>query len=216
MPAIQANRTSTQANRTSIQAQPQAEQDNLQQMVTTSIAEVESRLMSEIRELLADRRDHSTSQANDETPPSTNPTHNPPRAAGSIAGDNMSDASGSIPPTPHNDTQAPQAASQNPPTLPPITSKLKQKIIRGEYVEFDTLLRENMFPVTGTAEVPSANTQTLTLNLSANAGSSEPQLTLSQAKNPKQRQIQDLQAWMEAWNLYVLVTVAHYLRGHWK
>jgi len=67
-----------------------------------------------------------------------------------------------------------------------------------------------MFPVTGTAEVPSANAQTLTLNLSANTGLSEPQLTLSQAKNPKRRQIQDLQAWMEAWNLYVLVTVVHY------
>jgi len=31
---------------------------------------------------------------------------------------------------------------------PPITSKLKQKIIRGEYVEFNTLLRENMLPMT--------------------------------------------------------------------
>ena len=67
-----------------------------------------------------------------------------------------------------------------------------------------------MFTVTGTAEVPSANAQMLTLNLSANASSSKPQLTLSQVKNPKRRQIQDLQAWMEAWNLYVLVTVAHY------
>ena len=50
-----------------------------------------------------------------------------------------------------------------PPTTPPaIPAKLRQRILRGEYVEFDTLLPECMFP----ARFCTTSTLGLTLRLS--------------------------------------------------
>ena len=88
---------------------------------------------------------------------------------------------------------------------PPIPPKVRQRIIKGEFVEFDTLLRDALFPARhGTSPAPS---------ISFRVSRDEPadgEVVISQRRPTTRRTISDLPTWMEAWNVYVAVLVAHF------
>ena len=82
------------------------------------------------------------------------------------------------------------------PTPPPIPTKIKEKIARGEYINFATILPKSMF---GALE---SQSQTLTLQLTPSGDNYliKPQATTS-------KRITSFSAWMEAWTLYLSVRV---------
>ena len=82
------------------------------------------------------------------------------------------------------------------PTLPPIPAKIKEKIARGEYIDFTTLLSKSMF---GASE-PQSQTLTLQLNPLGDNYSITPQASTS-------KRITSFSGWMEAWTLYLSVRV---------
>ena len=82
------------------------------------------------------------------------------------------------------------------PTLPPIPTKIKEKIARGEYIDFTTILPKSMF---GASE---SQSQTLTLQLTP---SRDNYLIKPPASTTKR--ITSFSAWVEAWSLYLSIRV---------
>ena len=82
------------------------------------------------------------------------------------------------------------------PALPPIPSRIKEKIARGEYIDFTTILPKSMFG----AQEPQSQTFTLQLNPSGDNLSFQPQTTT--------KKITSFGAWMEAWNVYLAVRLS--------
>ena len=80
------------------------------------------------------------------------------------------------------------------PQLPPLPQKVKNNIIKREYVDFTYLLSSNMFPVHTSS---SSDNFTLAIN-------PEDTSTLSFVPSQqKKSRINGLSSWLEAWNLYV-------------
>ena len=98
------------------------------------------------------------------------------------------------------------SASSAPPPVqqPPIPDKVKQRILRGEYIDFDTLLPESLYP----ARYGASSTPAFTLRLSNDTSAGDGDVVIPQQKPVAKRSVCDLAAWMEAWNLYVQVLVA--------
>lgn len=82
--------------------------------------------------------------------------------------------------------------------LPPVPLAIKSKIEKGEYIDFNSLLQENMFPL------PSTDTS-YTLKLRPDPDSQSDVLVTQ----PKQKRlsISDLPTWLQAWNTYVMLYV---------
>lgn len=88
--------------------------------------------------------------------------------------------------------------------LPPIPPKLLQRITRGEFIDFELLLHENMLGNT------SAHRPAITLRLDEHNEyciSIEPNTTAP--RGGKKCQITDFALWMEAWNNYLMTLVHH-------
>ena len=98
------------------------------------------------------------------------------------------------------------SASSAPPPVqqPPIPDKVKQRILRGEYIDFDTLLPESLYP----ARYGASSTPAFTLRLSNDTSAGDGDVVIAQQKPVAKRSVCDLAAWTEAWNLYVQVLVA--------
>ena len=105
-------------------------------------------------------------------------------------------------------TLPPYTLPQAPlPQQPPLPEKVKQKILRGEYIEFDTLLPESLYPARhGLSPSPS-----FTLRLSSDTTSTDGDVVIAQPKPSAKRSIRDISSWMEAWNVYTQVVVKHSL-----
>ena len=100
---------------------------------------------------------------------------------------------------------APQAAPSV--QQPPLPDKVKQRIVKGEYIDFDMLLPECLYPTWhGVSPSPS-----FTLRLSDDPASVEGDLVIAQQKAANKRAIRDLPSWMEAWNVYIHVLVPYQL-----
>ena len=93
-----------------------------------------------------------------------------------------------------------------PVPLPAVPAKLKQHIIKGEYVEFDQLLPESMFPTHYNTNIPPS----FTLSLSPDPSPVGDNILISQPRAANKRTVTDLPSWLEAWNVYVAIIVAHY------
>ena len=93
-----------------------------------------------------------------------------------------------------------------PVPLPAVPAKLKQCIIKGEYVEFDQLLPESMFPTRYNTNIPPS----FTLSLSPDPSPVGDNILISQPRVANKRTVTDLPSWLEAWNVYVAINVAHY------
>ena len=87
-----------------------------------------------------------------------------------------------------------------PPTTPPaVPTKLRQRILRGEYVDFDALLPESMFP----ARFFTTSTPGLTLHLTTEPSSGGDGGEGVATLHPKQS-VSNLSSWLEACNTYML------------
>ena len=85
--------------------------------------------------------------------------------------------------------------TQQDPSLPPLPEKLRTKIIKRAYVDFNDLLSDNIYPPPSYAS--SQDHFTLALN---------PQDATTLAFVPSQRKkcrIDGLSSWLEAWNVYL-------------
>jgi len=83
------------------------------------------------------------------------------------------------------------------PTLPPIPSRIQERIAKDEYIDFTSLLSKSMF---GASEYQS---QSLTLQLNPSGENYSIQPTTTTAS----RKITSFTTWMEAWNVYLAVRI---------
>ena len=91
-----------------------------------------------------------------------------------------------------------QTSSLPQPTLPPIPTRIQEKIARGEYIDFTALLSKSMFGA------PESQSQTLTLQLS----SSGDNYSIRSPSASTNRKITSFAVWMEAWNVYLAVRMS--------
>ena len=99
---------------------------------------------------------------------------------------------------------APQAAPSVQQS--PLPDKVKQHMVKGEYIDFDMLLPESLYHARhGVSPSPS-----FILRLSDDPASVEGDVVIAQQKAAIKRAIRDLQSWMEAWNVYIHVLVQHF------
>ena len=84
----------------------------------------------------------------------------------------------------------------SPPTAqqPLVLAKVKQRILRGEFVDFDLLQPEALYPTKHGA----GHSQSISLWLSMD--SAEGDMVIAQPKPMPCRAIRDFPSWMEAWN----------------
>ena len=115
-----------------------------------------------------------------------------------------SDATAGAPTFGGGSTSAAPARAATTVQQPPIPDKIKQRIVRGEYIDFDSLLPEAMYP----ARYGAKHTPEFTLRLLQEASIEEGEVVIAQQKPASRRTIRDLVTWMEAWNLYAQVLVA--------
>ena len=95
---------------------------------------------------------------------------------------------------------APNPSGTQPCTdLPPVPSAIRGKIEKGEFIDFNSLLQENMYPLPN-------NDPSYTLSFSSDPGSSSQGVLISQTKQ-KRFTISDLSSWLQAWNVYAMVVI---------
>ena len=123
--------------------------------------------------------------------------------------DRLSEASGHVPliqPSsgslnqqvePHTQEPAVLATTHPPPLIPPLSTRLRTRVLSGEYIDFNTLLAHAIFSV---CDPPNArqHMQTFTLQMSSQSGELQLAPTPSHSKK-----INSFALWMVAWNLYV-------------
>ena len=83
--------------------------------------------------------------------------------------------------------------------LPPVPPKVRERIIKGEYIDFATLLPKAMF---SSSTGPESSTS-FTFQLPSNSGD----ISVRPATRPKS--ITSFSNWMEAWNIYLAVCIDH-------
>ena len=161
----------------------------VQHLVDESLQGLEERLLRSLRPLAAG----NTRAASDEN--ISLPSPPPP-------GDTTADRC-----QPPSQPGAPPTASPAPvPPTVPLPEKVKQKIIKGEYIDFDTLLPESLYPMRhGTSPF-----HAFTLRLSNDPAAADEDVVIAQQKPASRRSIRDLSSWMEAWNIYIQVLVSHF------
>ena len=84
-------------------------------------------------------------------------------------------------------------------SLPPVTAKLREKIISGEFVDFNLLLPKAMFSGSQPPEPQKSFTVQLT------SGNDDFVVRPTQTS----KKISSFQSWMEAWNIYLAIIVDH-------
>lgn len=81
--------------------------------------------------------------------------------------------------------------------IPPVPDSIKKKVEKGEYLDFNSLLQDNMYPLPG-------NDPSYTLSVCPDPDSSSQGVIISQARQ-KRPSITDLPTWLQAWNVYVVL-----------
>jgi len=84
-------------------------------------------------------------------------------------------------------------------SLPPVPSRVKERIIKGEYIDFASLLPKAMFSSSTDPDLPGL----VTVHLP----SSSEDISVRPATKPKK--ITSFSSWMEAWNVYLAVIIEH-------
>ena len=109
----------------------------------------------------------------------------------------------SLPSAPQGSDPLLHLGAQNDLTLPPLPEKLRSKIAKREYIDFNDLLSDNMYPHPSYASSQNNFTQTV-----------DPQDATTLALLPSQRKkrhIDGLSSWLEAWNVFLRSTLSLYL-----
>ena len=111
------------------------------------------------------------------------------------------------PPAPGTDSATARTPATSPTVQqPPLPDKVKRRILASEYIDFDTLLPESLYP----ARYGASTNPAFTLRLSSDPSHEPGDVVIAQPKPASKRTITDLASWMEAWNLYVQVLVASF------
>ena len=109
----------------------------------------------------------------------------PPSNSLQVLNDDALSTASSIPPN----TGITQTDTSDPvllQSLPPVPVAMQQRILRGEYIDFNTLLPEVMFSVATSTPFPNAGRSTV----------QPPRIT-------------SFSTWLDAWNIYIATVVAH-------
>ena len=109
----------------------------------------------------------------------------PPSNSLQVLNDDALSTASSIPPN----TGITQTDTSDPvllQSLPPVPVAMQQRILRGEYIDFNTLLPEVMFSVATSIPFPNAGRSTV----------QPPRIT-------------SFSTWLDAWNIYIATVVAH-------
>lgn len=85
------------------------------------------------------------------------------------------------------------------PDLPPVPLAMRDKIMKGEYVDFNSLLQDNLFPLPN-------NDPSYSLQLQPDPDAQSDGFIITQPKQ-KRSTITDLPTWLQAWNVYALLRV---------
>ena len=88
----------------------------------------------------------------------------------------------------------------------PLPDKIKQRIVKDEYIDFDMLLPESLY----LARHSISPSPSFTLHLSDDPASVEGDVVIAQQKAANKHAIRDLLSWIEAWNVYIHVLVQHF------
>ena len=87
-------------------------------------------------------------------------------------------------------------------SLPPVPVKLREKIIRGEYIDFRELLPSNMY-----STPPRSNIVTLHLN---EESTSQQPITVGAPKPTFKHQVDSFATWMQAWKVFLAIASDHF------
>ena len=99
-----------------------------------------------------------------------------------------------------NTTESPLNTTLSPPvSLPAVPSRLREKIISGEFIDFTSLLSKAMFSGAQASEPP--RLITVQLNPEKDDFSVRP--------TPPPQKISSFTTWMEAWNTYLAILIDH-------
>jgi len=90
-------------------------------------------------------------------------------------------------------------AEQAQQSLPPVPPRIKEHIIKGEYIDFASLLPKAMFSSSTDPDLPGL----VTVHLP----SSSEDISVHKATRPKR--IISFSSWMKAWNVYLAVIINH-------
>ena len=110
-----------------------------------------------------------------------------------------------LPPSPTLATALPSSSDPSPsqahPVDPPsVPTHIWTKILKGEYVDFNSLLHENMFP-------PPTSGPTFILQVQQDPESQADSLVVSRPKH-RRKQISNLPSWLQAWNIFIAVVIS--------
>ncbi len=221
--AVHADATSVNSP-TSAPVAPHLER-TVQSLVDKSLEGLEARLQASLRSML---QPTISSPAAPPAPPPSNDDDNislpsatgtsprPTTSAGSHAVVPPSEPSADAqtrPPAPNpdaDDALVITSASPAPPipltTPPAVPAKLRQRILRGEYIDFDCLLPESMFP----ARFGPNSAPAFTLRLSSDSTSGTDGVVVAQPRPTTKRSVCNLSSWLEAWNIYAATVVSHH------
>ena len=87
----------------------------------------------------------------------------------------------------------------------PVVVTVRQLIVKGEFIDFDTLLHDSLLPSQyGVSLSPSVSLRV------THEPSVAGEILIAQQKPANRRAVRDLSSWMEGWNVYIKVIVAHY------
>ena len=169
--------------------------ETVQRLVESSLQEVEQRL----RRAALPPAPHAA--AADISLPSQGPAPRPPRGT---------DAAAPLDPLDEQDAAEdgmdapPDAGLPKVPPLP-VPARVKQRIVRGEFTDFDTLLYDSLLPSRyGMTPSPS-----FSFRLSHDP-SATGDVLIAQQRSANRRAVRDFATWMEAWNVYITILVASY------
>ena len=121
-------------------------------------------------------------------------SENPPLDAPSVTATTHNQYTSTTEP-PISDIQSPRASV----AIPAVPSRLKDKIISGEFIDFTSLLSKAMF--LGTQSLKPSRLITVHLSSEKNDFSVRP--------TPPPRKISSFSTWMEAWNTYLAIVIDH-------
>ena len=108
-------------------------------------------------------------------------------------------AASAMPPTSVTTSTVGQMLQPGTVSLPPVTPRIREKIISGEFIDFATLLPNAMF--SGSTGTETSKSLTVQLTPVGNDLSVRPQ--------PSAKKINSFASWMEAWNIYLAILINH-------
>ena len=103
------------------------------------------------------------------------------------------------------ETDAPPPTNPQRVQQPPVPARVRQRIVGGEFVDFDNLLHDSLFP----ARYGASASPSLALPVVRDRSTSG-EVLIAQQRSPNRRVVRDLASWLEAWKTYISVLVAHY------